>query len=112
MQIARTQKNFFLSFFSCCKVFRENFNQFIKGSMDLTRSTMQTIAGLDTFRDVFVISNENRKLYLVKNFYFFTINFESPKKKELFLILSKYLYLYLKLKCILFAIYFVFVCKR
>ena len=47
------------------KIFRESFNQYIKGSMDLTRCTLQTIDGLETFRDVFVISNENRKLYLV-----------------------------------------------
>merc|ERR1719367_2691908 len=52
------------SFFSD-QVFRNAFNRYVKGAMELTNCKVQSYGSMEMFRDVFVISTTGRKLYLV-----------------------------------------------
>lgn len=47
------------------QVFRTAFNRYVKGAMELFKCEVKSIGKLDMFSDAFVISSDNRKLYLV-----------------------------------------------
>ena len=53
------------TFFNIIEEFRSAFNRYVKGAMELFKCDVKSIGSLDQFRDVFIISSENRKLFLV-----------------------------------------------